>query len=263
MMLGPLIAMGFGLLNTTGLHLAKGLLRRGFGENRSRTAYALGFVMTHSSPVWIVLSNRFAPSSYFTSMYGLGLVVLLWYSHRYLGEQLTRTKLIGASVLVLGTLLLGIDGVLQPAVSAVAMDPVTIWILLGALVGGFSLLAAVMRNGLAFGLLTGTMAAFDPILKSFGQARDNGMGFFPLSISGWIPFGLSFLFALGAFVLINLAFARNSRASLLVPSHTAAFVAIPAVVQSMSIPGFGLTLLTAVGIGIIGAGAFLVQKSKE
>ncbi|MHA1451963.1 MAG: hypothetical protein ACTSRD_03780, partial [Promethearchaeota archaeon] len=122
---GYLIAIIMGLVNTLLMNLAKGMQRHGIvifdrknkentdsnqkEENKAKkpAIYIIGVILNQIPFLWIMISNIFAPYTYFTSMYGIGLVLLLWYSHKYLKEAITKRKIIGAVILIIGTIILG------------------------------------------------------------------------------------------------------------------------------------------------------------
>jgi drug/metabolite transporter (DMT)-like permease len=51
----------------------------------------------------------------YTSMFGIGLVALLVYSSTIMKEAITRLEVIGALLIVLGTLTIGSEGIFAPS----------------------------------------------------------------------------------------------------------------------------------------------------
>ena len=94
------LAMAIGVLGTSVIHLSKGVMKRGLVLMRERVArprtarsvYFAGVAMNFTNPLWVIIANRFAPTVYYTSMYGLGLVALLVYARFRLGENISRRQ---------------------------------------------------------------------------------------------------------------------------------------------------------------------------
>jgi|GEM_PF-3864928 len=76
-MTGALIAMAIGVVASAVIHLSQGLMKLGIrrlqgvdAKGRARHLYALGLGLNLTAPLWVMLANPFAPTVYFTSMYG-------------------------------------------------------------------------------------------------------------------------------------------------------------------------------------------------
>ena len=281
-MTAPAMAMLFGFINTTTLHLAKGMQRQGIEMVRWKklphhrrsgakaTIYVAGVILNNLAPVWIVLANRYAPPAYATGMFGLGLVILFLYSHFLLGEAVKPLNYVGALLVIVGTVLFGMDALQHGQADTTEFLPIRVGIFavsFVALAGVFALVVKRRQNGfliaMAFGLLGGGMASLDPVLRGVGQTAGAQAAFFPTVPWGWIPFIVSFAFGSGAFFLVQYAFYHGADASAMVPVHTSLYVLTPVVVQLIALPGFRLNPFIAGGIGLIILGIVLTQMGRR
>ena len=280
-MISPSVGMFFGFLNTATLHLAKGMQRQGIETLRWRRLarhersrgkaliYIVGISLNNLSALWMVLANRFAPPAYATGMFGLGLVLLLFYSHFVLGERVTAANYTGAALIVVGTALFAVHAVALPQPPNARLDPrIVAFFAVGYL--GLSGLAAIvttrkpepLRLALAFGLFTGGAASLDPVLKAVGQTAGGEATLLPSATWGWIPFALSFVLGTVSFLSVQYAFLRKADASAMVPVQTSTYVLVPMVVQILALPGYRASMLLAYGVVLIIAGIVLTQRKR-
>ena len=86
--MGPAIAMLIGIAGTSVIHSSKGVMKLGMqrlqhakavgGPKRAASAiYTAGMLANFTTPFWVMFANLFAPTVFYTSMYGLGLISLL------------------------------------------------------------------------------------------------------------------------------------------------------------------------------------------
>lgn len=281
-MTSPLLGMLFGFLNTSTLHLSKAMQRQGIETLRwwkvpraersgaKAMIYIGGVILNNMTPVWLILANRFAAPAYATGVFGLGLVVLLLYSHFILGEPVDPINYAGAGLIIAGTVLFALHAVVRGRIQVWRFDPG----LVGWIAGGYIVVAGlfalfVVRSGrrflfaAAFGLLSGGMASLDPVMKALGQWAGGDPGFLPAVAWGWIPFVASFVLGTAAFLTAQFAFLHGADASTMVPIQTSVYVLLPAVVQIIALPGYEPTVLLGVGIVIILAGIVLTQMGRR
>ena len=278
-MTSPLLGLFFGFLNTTTIHLAKGLQRQGIRtlkwfrqakhERSVRHAmiYIVGVILNNSTIVWVLLTNRYAAPAYISGMFGLGLVVLLVYSRVVLHEPVVLPNYVGAVLVVLGTLAFGYVSLTNPDIDVSLMSPRAV----GIFAGSFFIIAVallVLANkssraqlkGMAFGLIAGGLGGLDPVLKGLGQ-HAGGLGTILPDIAwGWIPFGISFIFGTTAFLTVQLGFHRGADASVLVPMHSCTYVLIPVISQLVCLPGYDATPMLITGVTLIVWGIVLIQR---
>jgi drug/metabolite transporter (DMT)-like permease len=278
--------MAYGLLGTILYNVSKGMQRQGIEavsgifisrrrarrEGRPRPSpkitalYTAGFILNNSLGFFAILANRHAPASYFTSMFGLGIVALMLYSGLILKEPTRPLQYAGAAVLAAGTLLLGADGILREQLS---MSGISLPVF--GVVTGFTILAvsvlmswahrsrSLVLIGAITGVATGFAASLDPILKGVGQSLGGGGRYLPRLPLGWVFFLLSFVFATLSFVASQWIFSRGVRASVLIPSQNFSYIVYPILVQGLALPGFNATALTVSGLAVAFLGFVLMQ----
>ncbi|MBN2156841.1 MAG: hypothetical protein JW776_12430 [Candidatus Lokiarchaeota archaeon] len=229
--------------------------------------YTIGVILNQTPPLWIMISNIFAPFTYFTSMYGIGLIVLLIYSAKILNEKLTTRKIVGAAILILGTITLGIDGILQPELDMSEINIISSSIF----VGGLAVLAIILIPtslhtkkpkiiGICFGFICGSFQSLDPVIKGIGQSFGaENTGFFPSTPIGWIIFSASFLAATISFLLAQVGFSKKTDASVQVPVANSSFIIIPILIQAIALPGYYIKILTIIGVTVVISGILLMQ----
>lgn len=270
---GIALAMLIGIAGTTTIHLSKGMMKHGVvilrsegGHSKSgKTIYAIGVAMNFTNPLWVILANRFAPTVYYTSMYGLGLVSLLLFSHFLLHESIGRRKLAGAAIVVTGTLLVGTARLLTPlpgmylASRAVVFTIAALWVVASVTVGLFSRRSPVTLQELLFGLFGGGLAALEAVMKGIAQSGEQGGSFLPRDSAGWWIFGISFLGAAGAFGMIQWSYLRRCRVAVMAAAYDVAYVALPLIIVLVAIPGEVVSLAAAAGLALLATGAFIMQ----
>lgn len=276
-MTSPALGLLFGLINTTALHVAKGMQLHGINTLRWRklpraersgkhaTIYILGVVLNQSTPVWLILANRFAAPAYATGMYGVGLVLLLIYSSVVLKEPVAPVNYAGAAAVIAGTVLFSVYSLSVGELDVAAIDRprVAAFVVIYLVV---TLTLAVMSThtgnarllALGFALFTGGAASMDPVLKAIGQTASGVARIFPQAM-GWLPFLLSFGVGITAFLTVQWAFLRGARASMFVPVHSTVYILVPVVVQLLFLPGYVISTLLIAGIACIVAGIILMQ----
>lgn len=269
------LAMLYGIVGTVLFNISKGMQRQGieavsaiFPARRRPpspdrparspkiiTLYITGFILNNSLGFFAILANRHAPSSYFTSMFGLGIIALMLYSGLILKEPIHPRQYAGAAVLALGTLVLGYDGIAREDLTMAGISLTAV----GAMVGLSFLTAALLLHwahrtrsllflGMIYGLVIGFTASLDPVLKGIGQTLGGGERYLPRLSWGWVIFLLSFLFATLSFVASQWIFRRGVRASVLIPSQNFSYIVYPLFLQAVALPGFRLTAVTLSGL---------------
>ena len=286
-MINYLIAMLLGLIFSVTFHVSRGMQQQGIKtltfikEKISRkptlliwseckpTIYLLGVILSGSGVIWVILAGKFAPASYFTSMYGIGLVTMMWYSSKILKERIDKWEKIGAGILIVGTVLIGVEGMLLPKLNYADINLQSVWWIVGIFTG-ISLIAIILiRNhgnliikSIVFGIFTGGMVSFDPIFKGIGQNLNHNPGFFPTSSLGWSIFLFSLVFTTASFWITQWGFSKNVRAALLIPMHNSLYIAFPIFIQLIALPGYKVSFITILGLFLILAGN-LVMKLNE
>jgi drug/metabolite transporter (DMT)-like permease len=277
-----------GVASTTQNHMAKALERQGiavldvikarFSRGGARDVdqraaaggpalvYVIGLTLNHTVFVYhLLVAPLGGTTALYTSMYGVGLVVLLIYSTRVMKERLSQRELAGVVGILGGTLVIGIDGISRPALDMYQMDMNgTLTALAVLLVASVALLVSGLRIGsprgigLTFGLCAGALGTLDPFLKGVSQTSGGGR-FTPGSAIGWVLLVSSFLIGELAFLITQWGFYRRARANLLVPALNSSYIGVPVVLQAILLPGYTLNAATVSGLALIMAGFLLVR----
>jgi hypothetical protein len=273
-----------GIASTTQTHLAKAMERQGIetwdmirarlrrsgdrfeGSNRKSIIYIAGLVLNHTTFLWhLLVAPLGGNTAQYTSMFGVGLLVLLAYSKWVLREPTSRQQSLGALFILSGTLVLGLEGLWRPQLDMGQMDLIATGLAVGFLLAVcLMLMVAGLRRGapriigLAFGLSAGTCGSLDPFLKAVGQTAGGGH-FLPGSGGGWIVLGLSFLLGETAVLITQWGFYRRARANVLVPALNSSYVAGPVLLQAFLLPGYSLVWTTGLGLVLIVAGFSLMR----
>ncbi len=264
-----LIAMLLGIVGASVIHVSRGMMKLGIQRlrtlpmgkrGRAWRYYAAAVLINHTNSLWVIAASRFAPAPYYSAVYGFGLVALALFSTEVIGEPFSRSNWIGTGLVVLGTLAVGVDRLINPAmeITATTNGPLLISIAIGL---GVLLLVTRLLNGRVplgprealFGLLAGGLSSFELVLKAAGQ-RDGVVGLLPSTVLGWLAFLLSFLFALGAFLVTQWAFLRHCRASRLAVISDTAFVVLPVLVVLLAGGAYSFGILTWLGLPVMALG---------
>jgi drug/metabolite transporter superfamily protein YnfA len=283
----PLVLI-FGILSTIQTHLAKALERQGIeifeqikarimksdqsveGGVKKPLIYTIGVMLNNTLFIWSTLAQPYGPPALFSSMFGVGLVVLLGYAAFVLKEKITRLELGGAMGILIGTLILGIENISSPEIDRFTMNLDAMLIVLGIWLGLnliFIILTSRSKNlaliALAFGALAGGLGSLDPFFKGVGQNYGGHPGILPSNPVGTIFFISSFVLGFLAFLVTQFGFARKVRASLLVPAYNAAFIALPVAWQAVLLPNYHPTWTTASGLVLIISGVAAMHAFKK
>ncbi len=277
-----------GVASTTQNHMAKALERQGIavwdvikarfsrsranvelpsaGEGRPALVYVIGLALNHTVFVYhLLVAPLGGTTALYTSMYGVGLVVLLFYSARVMKERLSPRELMGVIGILGGTLIVGIDGITRPSLDMAGIDMNGTLTALAALAVACAVLVVTGLRigtprgiGLTFGLCAGVLGTLDPFLKGVSQTSGGGR-FAPGSVAGWILLVSSFLIGEVAFLITQWGFYRRARANILVPALNSSYIGLPVVLQAILLPGYTLNLVAVSGLALIMAGFLLVR----
>ena len=277
-----------GAISTIQIHLAKALERQGIdaldiiakkskrrgqkGEvpRKNYIVYFIGLLLNNTVFIYhLFIVPLGGTTAVYTSMYGVGLLVLLLYSAKVLKEPLSRQEWIGALAIFLGTTIIGIEGLRRPPFDMGWIDfNRTIVLICFVLVFSAILIYISFRNGskhiiaLGFGFGAGIFGALDPLLKGIGQTHGGGSMLVPLSTLGWIVFVTSYIIGFISFLIVQWGFYLRTRANILVPMYNASYIALPVIVQVMLLPGYSIYLSTVLGLGFIIFG-FIILGNKS
>ncbi|NVM29213.1 MAG: EamA family transporter [Candidatus Helarchaeota archaeon] len=266
------MCMFFGLIGTTTLHLAKAMERHGIEifdrkktfkeKGKKPLIWFIGFGLNNTQFIWQLFGNSFAPASVYVSVFGIGLVLLLFYSVRILNEKMTKWDWIGSGLIILGTLLVGFILFNRPEVTpTINYNTFTALMIASAIVIPTIVIVSRLRRiwiSLLFGLAAGACGGIDNILKHSGLQEGN-----------WWIIGISFAIGGCAFLITQWGFANKADASKLVPAFNATYIIVPIMFEAFIITNF-ITQLTSlqiaaliVAIGIIIAGMIFMTAIKK
>jgi len=290
----PYLIILLGIVSTSQTHLAKALERQGIevwdlvkgwlrrvfrrptagrpadapraGGSRAPLIYLVGLILNHTTFIYhLMVAPLGGTTALYTSMYGMGMVVLLLYSLGIMKESISHPELAGALAITAGTIVVGVEGVFRPPLSMSTMDMSSTVALTLALLGGCVLLILTgLRSGspnvigLTFGLCAGICGVLDPFLKGAGQTAGGGR-FTPQTAAGWGVLAFSFIAGEAAVLITQWGFYRRARANILVPAFNCSYIAIPIGMQALLLPGFEFYWTTALGMGLIILGYGLMR----
>jgi len=282
-----LIAMFFGVLGSIQLHIAKALQSQGVktlellklknagdgseklrydGKIHKSKHYIAGLILSNTGFVWIILANRYAPSSYFTSMFGIGLIFLILYADKVMGEHVPASVYIGSAILLIGTLFLGYDGIKHDQLTMgdidykIVISTAALFLIAATLFIFFTPTRNKEIITVVSAFLAGGLSCFDPILKGLGQHSGDEAGFLPTDSTGWIFFASSLIFTTYAFIVSQWSFSHKARVSLFVPVFNSVYILLPIIMFRFALPGYKFSHITIIGLIIIMAAMFYLTR---
>ena len=221
--------------------------------------------------VWIAGTQDSVPSTYFTSVIGIGLIALLIYSYFVMKEPISKYEIIGAFTVIVGTVFIGYDSVIRDPIDqgdikvGAAMIAIVAFLLIGAVFAYFAFKKGTPAIiGLVFGMFSGGCGSMEAVLKGIGLAQGSEKtGFFPQTGPGWFAFVFSFLMATFAFTFTQWGFAKGARANALVPTFNSMYVLLPQILYPWLLPNYQWFWSTYAGIILIIVGIVFMQAFKE
>ena len=280
--MAEIIVLGllFGIVNTMVLHLAKAMERHGIEifsrkktlkeKGKKPLIYIIGFILNNTVMIWQIIGTTFASAAVFSSVFGLGLILLMLYSHYILHEEIKTPELIGALLIVIGTTLVGFFYIIEPPESGV-INYTNFFILLIFISVIFTILISFSwktKIGIAliFGAVAGTFGGMDNVFKRMGLSSSNFLeafaGVFRLEILS-IIFVISFFLGLLALTLTQIGFAKGADASKLVPMYNSLYITGPVIFELIIIEGATVSIGIILSIIVIILGVFLMNIFKK
>lgn len=276
-------AILIGIISTIQLHLAKALERQGIevfdqlrarinktsqqidGDIKKPIIYTIGVILNNTIFIYAIIAQRFASPAIYTSMFGIGLIFLMIYARKVLGEKITRALLLGSGAILIGTLIIGLENIVRQDVDRFNMAITPTLIPIGAFVvmGTLAMITTVRTNKShliagVFGIFCGGYGSLDPFLKGMGQNVSGHPGWVPESWQGWGLFLSSFLIGFASFALTQVAFVKKAPASVFVPIYNASYILLPVILQLILLPTYKLYWSTISGMGLIILGITLM-----
>jgi drug/metabolite transporter (DMT)-like permease len=279
------LAILIGLISTTQLHLAKALERQGieiFDQLRVRIKqtsehfeggvkkpiiYTIGVVLNNTIFFYAIIAQRYAPPAIYTSMFGVGLIFLMLYAWKVLGERITLQHGLGSVAIIIGTLVLGVENILHQDVDRfdMSLTPTFILVVVFITLGIVAMISSTRTNRShliagVFGIFCGGYGSLDPFLKGIAQNIRGQPEWIPGSWQGWAVFLPSFVIGFLSFALTQVAFAKKAPASVFVPIYNASYILLPLILQVILLPTYTLYWSTFLGIALIILGIALMRN---
>ncbi len=272
----------FGLIDTFQIHLAKALERQGieiFSKKKSfkekgkkPLIYIIGMALNNTVFIWQMLGTQYSTASVYSSMFGLGLIILMLYSYFVLKEQISSRSALGIVLIIIGTTFVGVIQILEPPTTENVLFMNFIILCAIIFIFFFVLIAIFKKTILAvsfiFGLVSGSLGAIDNVFKRIGLKA----GFSEIfNISTFPIFMLSFLIGFCALVVTQFGFAKGADASKLVPISNSFYIITPIYFELIIVLGASISIFKILAIIVIIAGILLMdiykkdtyQKNKE
>ena len=231
--------------------------------------YIIGLILNNTVIVYTLAAQLYGPPALYTSTFGIGLVALMVYSHFVLHESITKKDWIGTILIVVGTVIIGLEGIYRPVYNLGAIDHVMAGILLAILmiISTIAMAVAYLKNrplltGIIFGFVSGAFGGLDAVYKNIAQNLGGTPVIVPQSGLAWVFFVVSFIVATLAFLFTQWGFARHAQASILVPAYNCMYILAPLGFQLILIPAFVMYPSTYISIGLIMIGIWLMQVKK-
>lgn len=254
--------------------MAKAFERQGieiFSRNKSfkekgkkPLIYIIGFILNNTIVIWQLFGTSFSTATVYSSMFGVGLVVLLIYSHYVLKEKNKRVELIGLALIIIGTTSIGIFQIFEEKSVEIIIysNFVILTIIVGiALLILFFLFIRFKKGvSLIFGIIAGSLGAIDNVFKRIGLKT----GFTEIFSLGTFPIlMISFILGFLAFFFTQYGFAKGAEASKLVPIYNSFYILTPIYFEIIINAIWWVNPLKLVLIIPIIAGLFLMKIFKE
>lgn len=281
-----LIALGLGIIYSIILHFARSLQRLGIHSfdrlweiftgktsleklSKNHRIYILGILLSNTGVIFVILAARYGTISYFTAMYGIGMLPMLIFTKYVMHEKTTFHNWLGIIIIIIGSILLGIAARNStPVVMETVKLANLVYFLLAVIVISPLLIRIAIRSKHIFidamisGLIAGVIACLDPILKATGLNFSFHSGFFPTHFVGWFFFALSFVASTTSLLITQHAYSRRVDASQFIPHYNVTFIAMPIVIQMIILPDYLPGIFEILGIIIIISG-IIVFSNKE
>jgi drug/metabolite transporter (DMT)-like permease len=263
----------FGIISTIFVHLGKVMERQGieiysreksFKEKGNKPMiYLIGVIFNNSVVLWQIIAMQYSTAAVFSSVFGLGLILLMLYSHFVLHEDIKKPEIIGSILIVIGTTVIGIIQLTEPTpIENVNFVNIYILLIVIVLIFPIILIMSIKKKyaiAIVVGIVAGTLSGLDNVFKRIGLKE----GIANIINVQTLPlFVISFIMALTAFALCQIAFAKGAEASKLVPIYNSFYIAIPVIVELFIYEGTFLSVEKIFALSLIIVGVFFMQSFK-
>lgn len=269
-----ILGLIFGMISTLCVHLGKAMERHGIEtfkrgkklkeKGKKPLIYFIGVIFNQSVVLWQIIAMQYTSAAVFASVFGLGLVLLMLYSHFILHEDIHKPEILGSILIIIGTTMIGFIQVIEPPnAENVNYDKLYFALIIFMIIFMVLILtSAKTRIGVAviFGVVAGIFAGLDNIFKRIGLKE----GILNVGNSQTLPiFIISFVLANLAFVICQIAFAKDADASKLVPIYNSFYIAFPILFELIIYDGYYVSPGKIIALSIIITGIFCMQSFKD
>ncbi|MHA1794233.1 MAG: hypothetical protein ACTSVI_16440 [Promethearchaeota archaeon] len=279
MNIGIITSILFGLVGSCTLNLGKAMQKQGiklFNKSKieSSTRMKKGFIWIIGSafsfiqPLFQFLGQSMIAgqsATVYSSMFGIGIVVVIIYSYKVLKEEITKIELIGSLLITCGTVIFGIASIYITPPSELTINWTNftnsmIILIICFVLGALYTLKTKKLWGIIWGVIAGSFGGLDNVFKSISKETNLGdMGF----LSGFtsVFMYISFAFGTSAFLLTNYGYTR-AKAVTVVPSYSAFYIMIPMILEAsffLIMP----SMFQIIGVMISVIGVILSTASKK
>ncbi|MFX0100512.1 MAG: EamA family transporter [Candidatus Hodarchaeota archaeon] len=239
------LAIFIGITSAVLLNLGKGVQRMGAEtlgkdilkkwkqspeERKKIQLWLLGTLMTTLAAVLGVVAQAFSDrSSTIVALSGVGILAVVIFSIFTLKEKLNRLQIVGITLIIVGTFLIGFG--YQTVEDLNPNAGFWIYALIFAAIGiSISIMSIKMKKGygLVFGIISGISNGFSTIFTQFSVST-GGRELMGLILNWWLV--VSILGGQGGFWFTQYAFKKGGKASIVVPSMSALMIIIPTVMD--------------------------------
>nr|MDO8115279.1 hypothetical protein [Candidatus Sigynarchaeota archaeon] len=275
----------FGLIGACTLNLGKALQKQGiqlFERQKMETnarakkgaIWIIGSAFSLIQPLFQTIGQTIlgSPATVYSSMLGIGIVIVIIYSYKVLKEPIGKAEFAGAATIIGGTLLFGIASI---SIGQAPVSRTMIWdnfavsmIIIGATFVAGILYTMKTKNlwGVIWGIVGGSFGGMDNVFKS--MSKDVGVSIDLGAFSGFasIFYYISFGCSAGAFLLTNVGYS-SAKAITVVPAYTVFYILLPLLLEMFFygiIPGAWqfIGIFVAIG-GVVLSTAFKRKKVLE
>lgn len=270
---GYVLGLGFGMIAALMMNVGKGVQKQKVRvltkgreilapQNRRDFAiWSMGLLLTVSSTLPFSLGLKLSKSpSAISAMTGIGLIGLVIYAVKVIGEPVDTRDRVGIAAVVVGTSVLGYLGGGTASGRQFADLALALTVISLLLIGGIACLAArrwPRMHGVAYGATAGICIGIALFLGDAALVRSDGS--LTDQLRNPYPY-LALLIAAAATVITQFGFLKG-RALEVVPAVNTAIILIPIILEGViygalpSATQLGLTLVVLTGVILLSTGA--------
>ena len=281
-----MIVLCLGIIYSCIIHIARSMQRFGihsFDNIRDRISgnssrnenqgkhfiYLLGLIITNLCFIFVILAGKFGSTSFFTAMYGVGMLPMLLFTRYVMKEKATLQNWLGVLIIIIGCFFMGIAAQNTDSIN-MSLVNLRFLVLVLIVIAGISHFIIkwgkksghMFKDAMAAGFTAGVIACLDPILKSTGQNFSNNDSLLPAHPIGWLFFLLSFVASTSSLLISQYAYSRRVYASQFLPHYSVAYVTMPVFIQMIILPDYLPGKFEIIGIITIITGIIIFSEKE-